>query len=109
VTQLKRFAQRKFKDLLRTRRKGDVPGRSLTAVADDFLDLRADSFQRDAERLEGLRGNSLTLMNQAEQDVLGPDVVVVQEPRFLLGEDDDPAGTVGEALEQGKTNFLAEG
>jgi hypothetical protein len=33
---------------------------------------------------------------------------VVQEPRFLLGEDDDPAGTVGEALEQGRTNFLAE-
>jgi hypothetical protein len=38
-------------------------------------------------------------MDQTEQDVFGADVVVTQQPRFLLGEDDDPAGPVGEAFE----------
>jgi hypothetical protein len=32
--------------------------------------------------------------------VLGADVVVVEQPRFLLREDHDPSGSVGEALEQ---------
>jgi hypothetical protein len=32
--------------------------------------------------------------------VLGPDVVVVEQARFLLGEDNDPSRSVGEALEQ---------
>jgi hypothetical protein len=31
--------------------------------------------------------------------VLGPDVVVVEEPRLFLGEDDGSPGSVGEALE----------
>src|SRR5207302_5812544 len=44
--------------------------------------------------------HALALVDEAEQDVLGPDVVVVEEPCFLLGQDDDPSGTVGEAFEQ---------
>jgi len=32
--------------------------------------------------------------------VLGADVVVLQGPRLVLGEDDDLAGSFGEALEQ---------
>jgi hypothetical protein len=38
-------------------------------------------------------------VDEAEQDVLGTDVVVVQAARFFLGEDDDPAGSVRETLE----------
>ena len=68
-------------------------------MADDLLDLRAHGLERDAERLERLGRDALTLVDQAEQDVLGPDVVVVEEPRFLLREDHDPSGPVGEALE----------
>jgi hypothetical protein len=41
--------------------------------------------QADTERLEGLGGHPLTFMYQAEQDVLGPDEVVVEEARLLLG------------------------
>ena len=37
---------------------------------------------------------------QAEQQVLGADVVVVEQPRLFLGEYHDPAGPVGETLEQ---------
>jgi hypothetical protein len=40
-------------------------------------------------------------VDEAEQDVLGADVVVVQQARFLLRQDDDSAGPISEAFEQG--------
>ena len=40
-------------------------------------------------------------MDQAEQNVLGPDVVVVQQAGFLLGENHDPPRPVGKTLEHG--------
>src|SRR5207302_10653217 len=80
--------------------EGDGARRRRTALADDLLDLIADGFERDAERLEGLGGDALTLVDEAEQDVLGADVVVVEEPCLLLGQNDDPPGTIREAFEQ---------
>ncbi|MFD0519582.1 hypothetical protein [Paractinoplanes durhamensis] len=38
-------------------------------------------------------------MDQAKQDVLGPDVVVVEHPGLFLGQDDNPSRSVGEPLE----------
>ena len=75
------------------------PGRRRAALADDLLDLAAHGLERDAEALEGLGGDAFALVDQPEQDVLGADVGVVQQARFLLGEDDDPAGPVGESFE----------
>jgi len=43
----------------------------------------------DAEALQSLGGHSLTLVDEAEEDVLGPDVVVVEHPGLFLGQDDD--------------------
>ena len=100
VAELQRFAQRQLEHLLRARRERDVTRRGLPAVADDLLDLGAHGLERDAERLERLGRDALTLVDQAEQDVLGPDVVVVEQPRLLLREDHDPSCSVGEALEQ---------
>ena len=57
--------------------------------------------RRDAERLERLGGDALALVDQPEQDVLGADVVVVEEASLLLRQDDDSAGPVGEPFEQG--------
>ena len=51
------------------------------------------------------RCDALTLMNEAEQDVLGADVVVVEEPSFLLGQNNDPSGSVCKSFEQGRTAF----
>ena len=99
VAELQRLAQRELEDLLRAGRERDVARRRLAAVADDLLDLRAHGLERDAERLERLGRDALTLVDQAEQDVLGPDVVVVEEARLFLREDHDPSGPVGEALE----------
>ena len=77
------------------------PDGRLTAVADDLLDLGAHGLERDAERLERLGGDALALVDQPEQDVLGPDVVVVEQARLFLRQDDHSAGSVGEAFEHG--------
>jgi hypothetical protein len=99
VAELQRLAQREFEDLLGAGREGDVPGRRRLTLSDDLLHLLADGLERDVHRLERLRGNALALVDQPEQDVLGPDVVVVQHPRLFLREDDDSPGPVGEAFE----------
>ena len=99
VAELERLAERQLEDLLGPRREGDVAGRRRAALADDLLDLLAHGLEGDAERLERLRGDALALVDQPEQDVLGPDVVVIEEASLLLGQHDDPAGPVGEAFE----------
>ncbi len=52
-----------------------------------------------AERLEGPRGNSVALVQEAEEEMLRSDLVVVEEPRLLLRQDDHATGPIGEALE----------
>ncbi len=99
VPQLQRLAQRELQDLLRPRREGDVTGRGRLPLADDLLDLLAHALEGDPEGLEGLGGDALALVNQAEQDVLGPDVVVVEHAGLFLREDDHAPGPVGEAFE----------
>ena len=68
-------------------------------AGEELDDLLADAAEVRAELDEHLRGDALALVDEAEQDVLGPDVGVVEQARFLLGEDDDPAGPIGETFE----------
>src|SRR5262249_9440909 len=96
VSELQRLAERQLENLLGPRRERDVSRGSRLALSDDLFDLRADRFQRDAQGLQGLRGHALALVDEPEQDVLGPDVVVVDHPRLFLGEDHDAPGAVGE-------------
>ena len=101
VPQLQGLAQRVLEHLLGAGRERDVTRGRLLARADDVLDLLAGGAQGDAHGLEGFGGDALTLVDQAEQQVLGPDVVVVEHPGLFLGQHDDPAGAVGEAFEHG--------
>ncbi len=99
VAQLQRLAQRQLQDLLGPGRERDVPARRLLPLADDLLDLLPDALQGDPEGLEGLGGHSLALVDEAEEDVLGADVVVVEHPGFFLRQNDNPPRSVGEPLE----------
>ena len=99
VTELQRLAQAELEDLLGARRERDVPARGLLALADGLLDLGPNGLQRDVEALERLGRDAFTLVDEAEQDVLGADVVVAEHPCLFLGQDDDPTGTVGKPLE----------
>ena len=58
--------------------------------------------EREPHEFERPRRDAVALVDQAEQDVLGADVVVVQQARLLLGEDDHPPGPVGEAFEHAR-------
>ncbi len=104
VAELQRLAERQLEDLLGPGREGDVAGRGGLSLADDLLDLGADGLERDAQGLERLGGDPLPLVDQPEQDVLRPDVVVVQHPRLFLGEDHHPPGTVRESLKHPRTS-----
>ena len=100
VAELQRLSQRELEDLLRPRRERRRAGRGRPGGTDRLLDLLAYGLERDAEGLERLRGESLALVDEAEQDVLGPDEAVVQKARFLLSQDQHPACPIGESLEQ---------
>ena len=103
VAELQRLAQRQLEHLLGPRRERDVPARRLLTLADDLLDLLAHSLEGDAEALQGLRGHAFALVDQAEQDVLGADVVVIEHPGLFLGQDDHASGSVGEPLEHSRS------
>jgi hypothetical protein len=100
VSQRERLAQCQFEHLLRAGRERDLAGRDLIALADDPRDLRAYLFDRDVERLEHPRGETFLFAQQPEQDVLRSDVVVLERPSLVLGENDDLPGPFGESFEQ---------
>src|SRR4051794_22361028 len=98
VAEAQRFAQRELEDLLRARRERDLTGGDLLAAAHDADDLSAHALHGDVERLEDARGETLLLTKEPEQDVLGSDVVVLEDSGLLLGEDDHLAGAFCKAL-----------
>ena len=98
VAELQRFAQAQFKHLLGARRKGDVAGRLLLTLADNVLHLLAHGIERDTQRLQRLCGNAFTLVDEAKQNVLSADVVVVEHLGLFLGQNDYTTGAVGKSL-----------
>jgi hypothetical protein len=54
--------------------------------------------ERDAERLEGLGGDAFALVDQPEQNVLGADVVVVEQASLFLGQHHHAAGSICESF-----------
>ena len=94
------FAQRELEHFLRARRERNLAGRDLVALTHDARDLRAHFLDRDVERLEHAGGQPFFLAQKAEEDVLGPDVVVLERPRLVLCQDDDLSSPLCEAFEQ---------
>src|SRR5262249_50810993 len=88
VAERARLAQRELEHLLRARRERDLAGRDLVALADDPGDLGPNLLDRDVEALEDAGGQALLLAQQAEQDVLGADVIVLERTSLVLRQDD---------------------
>ena len=63
----------------------------LLAAADDEFDCGTDLAQLDAEVVEDLGGDTVAFAHQAEEEVLGADVVVVEPLRLFLGQSQDAA------------------
>ena len=107
VSEREGLAERELQDLLRARRERDLSGRDLVALPDDARDLGAHLLDGDVELLEHTRGETLLLTEQPQEDVLRPDVVVLQGACFVLGEDDDLPGPLCEALEHVASTLLS--
>ena len=75
--------------------------RRRAALTDDLLDLAAHSLERDTQRLHGLRGHALTLVDETKENVLGTDVAVVQQASFFLRQHNHPTSPIGEAFKHG--------
>ena len=65
---------------------------------DDLLDFQADLAQVDVEVLEDVGGDAGAFLDQAQQDVLGADVLVVEALGLLVGQLHHLAGPVGKAF-----------
>src|SRR5206468_6880435 len=61
-------------------------GPRVVLAAEQRQSLLPDLVEPGAERFEDLRGDRLPLFHEAEQQMLGADVVVAELPRFLDGE-----------------------
>jgi len=85
VTKLESLPQGKLEDLLRPGREGRRTRGRRPGRPDRLFDLLAYRFQAYAEGLQRLGGHTLTLVDQTEQDVLGPDEVVVEAGAPPLG------------------------
>ena len=99
VAQPARLVDGELDDLLGARGQADLADDRAIAAADDELDGRADLGQLDAHVLEDARGDALALADEAEQQVLRADVVVVEPLRFVLGKRQDLARAFRELVE----------
>ena len=61
-------------------------------LVQDVDNLRADLVEADAERFEHARGDAFAFADEAEQQVFGADVVVVEPARFVDRQLDDLLG-----------------
>jgi hypothetical protein len=71
----------------------------LRTATDSIRDLTPDPVEGDAEIRQGGRCYALLLPKQAQQEVFGADIWMVELPGLVLGKDDGPACTVSESLE----------
>ena len=99
VAEGERLAQRQLEHLLGARRERDLARRDLVTLADDPRDLRPYFLHGDVQRLENARGEPLLFAEEAEQDVLSADVVVLEGAGLVLSEDDDLSSPFRESLE----------
>ena len=88
-----------FDDFLGPRRLRQLAHRDhVGSRLDDLFDLETDLPQIDVKVLQDVRGNPRTLFDEAEQNVLGANVFVVEALRLLVGELHHLAGAVGKSF-----------
>ena len=84
---------------LDARRVGNVADHlRLGAGADLLLDLHADGFEIEAHFLQDVDGDALAELDQAEQQMLGADIIVVEAVGFLASQRQHLLGAGGEVI-----------
>ena len=96
VVELTRLFEGELDHALRARGEHHLLLNGLPAAAHDRFDFLAYLCEVHAEGLEHFGREALPFGNDAEQDVLGSDVVVAEPLRFFLRQDDAASGSLGE-------------
>ncbi len=99
VTEASGLVDRELDDPLCTRRQPDLADHRPVATPDDEFDGRPDLGEFDVHVLEDARRDTLSLTDQAEEEMLRADVVVVETLRLVLGQCQDFARAVRELVE----------
>ena len=99
VAEAARLVDGQLDDALRARRQADLADDRAVAAADDELDGGPDLGQLDVHVLEDARGDTLALADEAQEQVLRADVVVVEPLRLVLSERQDLARAIRELVE----------
>ena len=86
-------------DALRPWRQADLADDRAVPAADDELDGGPDLGQLDVHVLEDARGDTLALADEAQEQVLRADVVVVEPLRLVLSQRQDLARAIRELVE----------
>ena len=80
-------------------RQPDLADDRSVAATDDELDGGPDLGQLDVHVLEDARGDTLALADEAQEQMLRADVVVVEALRLVLRERQDLASAIRELVE----------
>ncbi len=85
VVQVSGLLHRIFDDLFCARRLGQLAhGDHVGAALDELLDFEPDLSQVDVEVLEHVGRHAAAFLDQAQQDVLRPNIFMVEPLRFLV-------------------------
>ena len=84
--------------LFRAGSQSDLPLGRFLAAPNDKLNRRTDFAEIHCQAGQDPSGNALSLPYQAQQNMLGPNIVVVESLGFFLGQRQNPAGSLGEFL-----------
>ena len=99
VAEVARLFVGELQHLFRARREGQLTHRDhRRAVRDELLHLLADLLEIDVQVGQDVGGDTAPFLDQAQEDVLGADVVMVEALRLLAREPHDLAGAIGKAV-----------
>ena len=99
VPEATRLVDGQLDDPLGPRRQPDLADDRAIAAPDDELDRGPDLGQLDVHVLEDARGHALALADEAQEQVLRADVVVVEPLRLVLRQRQDLARAIRELVE----------
>ena len=106
VTKLASLFERKLQYPLGTGRKWDLDGNEAGSTADDFFNFNSSILEVDPHGFEDLGGNTCSLADQAEEDLLGTNEVVTKPAGFFLGQHDHLDGLLGKAFKHRWANAV---
>src|SRR5579875_3250517 len=99
VIEAARLIYRQFDHLLGARRQANITQDDTITAPDDKLDRAAHFVQLDSEIVQHLRRDPFTLADKAKEEMLSPDVIMVEALGFFLREAQDFARSLCKLLE----------